>query len=496
MSERWAAQDTVIANSNPAFGIEVRGFERIPEAERNMTLRHVGLLWFGTNMNLLCIIVGCSAITLGLNLWWALAACLIGNLPYVFLALGSVGTVRAGLPVTTLSRALFGVRGNFPNALCAWLASVAFEVINTIFGVYAILAALPLLGWRLSDSAGKLFAVFVQLLLGGGVAVLGHATLVFLQRFFALFLGAVLLVVLVYTSRHVDWVHATAPRTSLPTAQALAALMTACGVVAFAPLSYLYNGPDWVRYLPSATPARQIFGRVFWWTFLPSVVITVMGAIWATLGDMSDPVAGLKPFIPPGLFVAFLIAVIGGALANNVPTFYSSGLSLQALGLRVRRWVATALDVCVSTAVVVFILFVRDFTTTLNNFIPLLLVWVGPYAGVWLCGGVLQRWNFPPETIHPSGRAISRPRDSATAWIAFLAGCLVAMLTMRSSLYMGPIAKQLGGLDLNWLLGLPVSAGTYALCALWPMRLRWRSARPVAGADPTVVGRARVEPPS
>ena len=47
-----------------------------------------------------------------------------------------------------------------------------------------------------------------------------------------------------------------------------------------------------------ADSGRAIFWHVFWASFLPSLALTMMGAFCATLGDMSDPVAGLKPFMP------------------------------------------------------------------------------------------------------------------------------------------------------------------------------------------------------
>jgi hypothetical protein len=190
---------------NPVFGIEIRGFEHIPDAERNMTLPQVGPLWLATNLNVLSIILGCVGITLGLSLWWALAACIVGNLPFVYLGLGSIGTVRAGLPVTTLSRAVFGIRGNIFNAALGWIASVAYEVIGAVFGVYALLALFNIAGRQGSGTAEKLLAIFLQLVLSGGIAMLGHATMVFLQRFAALALGAVLLIVLIYTCGQVDW---------------------------------------------------------------------------------------------------------------------------------------------------------------------------------------------------------------------------------------------------------------------------------------------------
>ena len=455
--------EILLAHSNDAFGLELRGFDHIPEAERNMTLAQVGPMWLGANLNMFTISIGCVSITLGLTLWQALAACVVGNLPYIYLGLASIGAVRAGLPATTLSRATYGVRGNSIHALLTWAASVCFEVFNGVFGVLAWLSLMGLFGVK-DSVAMKVAAVLIQLALGGGIAVLGQATMVVLQRIFGFVLGAVLLVVFAWSAREVNWAqaaHAHAPLSNLALA---AAFMTACGVIASQPVSYLYNGPDWVRYLPVGTPARRIFNHVFWWTFLPCIGLTAMGAMWASLGDMSDPVAGLKPFVPGPLYIVFIVAVIAGSVANNAPTFYSSGLALQAVGLKLSRWSATLLDIGVSTAAVLYILFVHDLSTVLNDFVSLLVAWSGPYAGVWLCDGVLRRWTFDMADIHPAQGAAPRANNRILrAWLAYFAGMGAAVLTMKSPLFEGPLARALGGMDLSWVLGLAVSAGAYWL---------------------------------
>ena len=110
-----SADAPIILHGNDVFSIEVRGFDHIPEPERNMSLRQVDYLWVGTSLNLLGFALGAMAITLGLNLWLAFVACILGNLTYVYLAFGSIITTRAGLPVSTLARAAFGRRGNLPN---------------------------------------------------------------------------------------------------------------------------------------------------------------------------------------------------------------------------------------------------------------------------------------------------------------------------------------------------------------------------------------------
>jgi purine-cytosine permease-like protein len=459
-----AEEEQSIAHGNEVFAIEVRGFDHIPEPERNMALWQVGHLWVGNSVNMLSFALGALAITLGLNLWVALAACVLGSLLYALVGFGSIITVRAGLPVSTLARAAFGVRGNLPNALLSWIASVAFEVINTVFGVEALLALFKVLGWSDSGNIGKLIAVLLQLLLCGGIAVLGHATMVWFQRVFAALIGVALLVVFAFTVGRVDWAHAALAHAHLGSSTVLGAFLTAAAVIASNPLSFLFNGPDWVRYLPSATPSGPIFRHVFWGSYLPSLALTVMGACCATLGDMSDPVSGLKPFMPTWLFVIYIIAVVGGSLANNVPTYYSSGLSLQAIGLKVHRYLATLLDVVVSTLITLYIVFVHDFSTALNDFIALLVMWVGPFGGVWICDGLLRQGKFDAGAIHDrsgTGSYWGWRGVNPEGYVAMLCGMGIAAMTMRSPLFDGPWAAALGGADLSWLLGLPVSAIVY-----------------------------------
>jgi purine-cytosine permease-like protein len=465
-----------ILHGNDVFRVEVRGFDHIPEPERNMTLRQVDLFWVANSVNLLSFALGALAITQGLNLWMALTACIVGSVAYAYVSFGSIISVRAGLPVSTLTRAAFGMRGNFPNALLSWVASVAFEVINTIFGVEALLALFHLLGWAEPGAAGKLLAVLLQLVLCGGVAVLGHATMIWFQRGFALLVSAALILVLVFVVGRIQLGEAARPHVVLSTGATVAAFLTACGAIASNPLSFLFNGADWVRYLPSATSGRAVYRHVFWASFLPSLALAMMGAVSATLGDMSDPVAGLKPFIPAWLFIVYIFAVIGGSLANTVPTYYSSGLTLQALGLKVHRNVATGMDVIVSTAIALYVLFVQDFSTALDNFIALLVVWVGPFGGVWICDGYLRRGSFDFRAIHSNAGAGGRYWGwhglNPSGCIALVVGMTAAALTMRSPLFDGPIAIALGGADLSWIVGFPVSALVYAVLT----RLRERGA--------------------
>jgi purine-cytosine permease-like protein len=448
---------------NPVFGLERRGFDHIPERERNMTLRQTAYLWLGTNANLFFVSVGVIALGLGLSMAEALIAVTLGTLLFAAVALASIGGARAGLPTMTFTRAAFGPRGNLLHATLAWATSVAFEAINCIFGVYALLALMSYLGWGDPDgAAGKVLATVVVLGVSAAVAIFGHATMVCLQRVFALALTLVLFLVLTYSVGGVDW--SARAHGQLTTGEVVAGILAAGAVIASGPISYLYNAPDWVRYLPSATAGRAIFWTVLLSSGAIALCLSVMGVLLASRGDMSDPIAGVRPFVPGWVFVFYIGSAVGGSIANNVVTYYSSGLCLQSLGLPLRRYQATMLDVVVSTAMVLYILFVRDFTTALQDFVSLLVVWLGPFAAVWITDGLIRRWRYEPEEIHDV-TALSVYWGwhgfNLRGWVALLAGMAVCLLTIDARILHGPVSEKLAGADFTWTLGPLVSAAVY-----------------------------------
>ena len=469
------------ADANPVFGLEQHGFDHIPEAERTMTLRDLAFFWVGANAYLFFFTVGVIAFGLGLTVWQAIIAVLLGNALFVYIGWASIAGVRAGLPTMTLTRAAFGIHGNRANGVLAWVTSVAFEAINTVFGVFAVAALLPVLGWHTAGDAGKVIALLVVFFLSAAIAVLGHATMIWVQRIFAVLLVLTLAVVFFYTVGGVDW--GAGPKEPLSTSAAIAAITVGAGVVASGPLSYLFNASDWPRYLPSATPTRSIFWTVLASAGLIATGLGLMGVILSSRGDVADPVAGVRAFVPDWLFVIYAIAAIGGAVANNVVTFYASGLVLQSVGVPLRRYQATMLDTTVATLLVIYIVFISEsFTTVVNDFLSLLVVWIAPFGGVWLADGVMRRWRYDPVDIHaveagPRGRYWGWNGINVAGFAALAAGVVVCLLTVNAPIYQGPVSKMLSDSDLSWILGLPVSAATY-------LALARRTVRATAGEVP------------
>lgn len=458
-----------MASTNQAFGVEQHGFDYIPESERGMKMRDLVYVWVGANAYLFFFSVGVIAFGLGLNIWQSLLAVVVGNALFAYVAWGSIAGVRAGLPTMTLTRAPFGIQGNRLNGVFAWLTSVSFEALNTTFGVLAIAALLPVLGWKNADTAGKIIALVIVFFLSALIAVLGHATMVYFQRIFAILLTLVMVVVFFYTIGGVNW--SAGPAHPLSTSATIGAFLAGTAVIASGPLSYMFNCSDWPRYLPSKTSSKSIFWNVLWSSSGIAIFLGFMGVILSSRGDMSNPVAGLQHLIPEWLFIIYAIAAVGGAVANNVVTFYASGLTLQSVGIPLKRYQATLCDTTVATVLVIYVVFIStNFLTTVNDFLSLLLIWIGPFAGVWLVDGMLRRWSYDPVDIHAvqagaSGRYWGWHGINVKGMVSMLVGAVVCVLTVNSPVLQGPISKALSGSDLTWILGPVVGGAVYYVLA-------------------------------
>lgn len=110
------AGPTVAATGDEVFQVETHGIDPIPDEERHGGAKDLFWLWFGSNLTFTYVINGALAVSFGLSFWQATAAVVIGGLAFFAISAAGLSGIRTGTATLVISRAPFGVRGNWPPA--------------------------------------------------------------------------------------------------------------------------------------------------------------------------------------------------------------------------------------------------------------------------------------------------------------------------------------------------------------------------------------------
>ncbi len=455
--------------------VETRGITPVPDERRHGRPSALFWMWFGSSMGILSVTVGAALVSLdGLNLLQVLLVTLLG-VGGSFLIVAGLSLVghRSGAPAMTASRATFGQRGNLGPAVIAWINYVGWEAVTCITAAYALVAlASRAFGVR-SSPAVTAVALLLSVVVEGVISILGHATILWLQRWMTWTFGLLTLLVCGLLVRTTDW-HAVASQrpASLP------AVIAATGfIAAFGGISWVTAGPDYTRYLPRRTRSRAIVGFTTIGATLPNLIVIMVGALLATrvhgLATAGNPIAAIGTPLPSWMLVPYLIVAFVGIICGADLTLYSSGLSLMAAGLKVKRPVAVLIDAVLIAAGGLWITmgandFINPFTAFLTALAVPLMAWAGAFAvDMWHRRGfdnaaLLDR-SASSRYWYTGGVRVS----TVLSWLAgIVAGASCTSLTLSSHLTLsGPLAGSwLGRNNLGWLLaGLASSAVCLAL---------------------------------
>ncbi|MEV8587294.1 cytosine permease [Streptomyces sp. NPDC051180] len=442
--------------------VEAHGIDHIPDGERHGHPRELFSVWAAANVNYLSLVIGGALVLMGLTLWQAVAVIVAGNLFWLLPGLLATSGPAAGAPSEVITRALYGVIGNrVNNAVGGWLVSVCYFALNLAAAATAAFALVEKTGIA-ANTPVKVAVIAVIAALTLAISVYGHALIVRLYLPITLVLAGVFTVVAFAVLRHADFSYAPAAR--LGGVELWGLLLAGVTMIASGPLSYTTSA-DFSRYLPRTSSKKAIVGWTALGAFLPSVAVCSLGAFAATAVDMTDPQTALQTFLPGWFTPVFLLALVLGTISINALTAYSAGLALQAVGLRIRRTVSVLFDGAGAVALTLYGLLVSDFLDTVSNALQVIVVLSGPLMAVYATDVLLRRGRY-------DGIALSDESPSSPFWytagvnragaLALLVGVTAAALCVNT-LYTGPVATALGGVDLSLPVGMAVSALLYAL---------------------------------
>jgi nucleobase:cation symporter-1, NCS1 family len=477
------ADRVALPQSDQVFRVERHGIDRIPDAERWARPRDLFGMWAGASVQVEYLIYGAILMTFGFTFAQALSIIIIGNLSFFLLGLCSLQGPESGTTVFGTNRAAFGPNGSRLIATFNWLTQIGFEVEGLILIVGAALLLTAKAGYGIGSPAKAVFiltAVAIQFVL----PFLGHATIMKVLRVLIIPFVAIFAVLLGFSVSHANLssVHHGASWQTYTAGLAF--------TIALSGLGWTENGNDYTRYLPKDASKPAIVGWVFLGTAIPEMLVMTLGAVVGTFiaGVGSTQEGAFAPFlhesaIPAWFVVVFLIFAIVQIFAVNSLDMYSSGVTLQAIGVRVQRWQAVAIDTFLSLAVTFYAVFNSTFTHFLTDFVDLVIIWIAPWMAIYLVDWALRGFSYAPEDLQRLDRGGLYYRNRGVSWPAIVAqivGMAAAMSALSSTFsvpdWAHPITVHTGGADFSIFVGIAVGGLVYLV-------LGWRGVRDQAAAQ-------------
>ncbi|MFI5035181.1 MAG: purine-cytosine permease family protein [Acidimicrobiales bacterium] len=459
------------------FHVEQHGIDYIPESERWATARNIGALWAGTSINVEYFIYGALLMGFGFSFYTALSIIVLGNLSYFLLGLASLQGPETGTTAFLISRAPFGTRGSRIVAFFNWLTQLGFETEGLILIVGAAIVLCQMGGLHVSTVMKVVFIVLAAAI-QAVMPYLGHATMVKVLRALIIPFAAMYVLLAIY-----DVKHGAASFKGFGGGWELYTAGLAF-TIALSGLGWTECGNDYTRYLPRDASKGSIVGWMFVATAIPEILIMTLGAATFTFLSSSSEVGrwnGANPFeamhiqhiLPSWMVALFMIFAIVQLFGINSLDLYSSGVSLQALGLRLKRYQAVVLDSFIACGLTLWAEFQSTFSLYMKEFVGVIIVWIAPWLGILLVDWLMRRFRYSAAELQRTDRD-GLYFDGATGvnWnglVAFVVGLVSATAAFSKAPppvnfpfhWMTPVSNHYGAACAGKLVHGSCTAGWY-----------------------------------
>jgi NCS1 family nucleobase:cation symporter-1 len=437
--------------------LEISTIQPIPPEERHGSAGDLFTVWFGSNLMLLTIVTGGLAVTVfALPFGWALAALALGNLVgAVFMALHAAQGPTLGVPQMIQTRGQFGSVGSLLVVGIVIVMYVGFLASNLVLGGQALAT--------LVSGSSTLPGIALVGILSVIATIYGYDLIHAYTRWMTYVSGAVLALTVAW----IIWVHGLPAdflqRQDFNWSGFLGTVSTgALWQIAYAP--YV---SDYSRYMPAATGSRPAFWASYWGCSLGSFLPMGLGAMVGLAAPHGSLIAGLAT-LTQGITPLVLIVFSVGIAAANAMNLYCGALSALTFGQtlwprwspgpRARSVMAVALFGLSALAAV---LGEAAFLVNYEHFILLLLYVLVPWTAINLVDYYLLKHGVYDVASFFRQDGGIYGRVNVAAITCYGIGILVQIPFIASSLYTGPIARALGGIDLSWIVGLLVTSPAY-----------------------------------
>ncbi|MDB5085255.1 MAG: sulfonate transporter substrate-binding protein [Bacilli bacterium] len=430
--------------------VERRSIDYIPDAERHGKARDLFNIWFSGNMQLTPVMTGAVAISLGLNIFWALVAVIIGNvMGGLFMATHSAQGPKLGIPQMIQSRAQFGVVGAIIPLILVMVMYIGSVYYSGLLGAQAI------------HSAMHGIPVWLAMVVLNGVTLIvttyGYDLIHAVEKYFAIVFAIFFVLITIEAFRLPMPAHSWSAA-----GFKFGPFLMALSICTTWLLTYAPYVADYSRYLPRNTSPKATFG----WTYAggvlgsawPMVLGVVLIAASSKFGD--DPTGFLAQIVgstlAPILYLVIVLGILGVNVLNLYCAFMATVTTIEPFTkitvTPTQRFVILAIIDAVATWI--GIVGQGSLITIMNDFLLMLQYIMVPWSAINLVDFyLLRRGNYSIKDIFDVNGKYGRFN-----WIgigAYLLTIVAQIPFMNvSGIYEGSISKALDHADIAWIVAL------------------------------------------
>jgi purine-cytosine permease-like protein len=442
-------------NRSETWKVESTGIDRVPDAEQTGKPLELFWIWSAANIGILGVVYGAIIVAFGLSFIQSILAALVGVASFALVGYTSFAGKRGRTSTLTLSRVIFGLKGNIAPTTFSWINLMGWEAVNVITGTLTLAALFQAIGLGESHSLTA-----ISLLLFGGltivVSLLGQNTVVWMQSWFSRIFGTMTLIVVLYIVFTTEWGKVL----SLPSGSWLTGFLPAVSVIAAGTgISWAIAGADYSRYQSPESSDKSIFAAVVGGACLPLILLMFTGILLSVqlpdLASAANPIALIGSVLPKWMAIPYLLAATAGIVTIAVLSLYSASLNLLTLGVKVKQSLAVSIDAVVILGIAIYVLFISgDFMGPFISFLVFCGVFLAAWEAIFILdyAKVRRHHGYDGNALYGlNGHNRGVRKVPLFCW--FL-GALCGLLVTKTGFIDGPLAK---GLFADSSLGLFVS---------------------------------------
>lgn len=456
---------SILVNNNSKSSLETRGIDYIPDGERNSKPSNIFFAIVGSVFSYPVIILGTLPVVFGLDWWSSFWAIIIG----VFI--GSILTApvsligqKTGTNSIMSSGAHFGIRGRIIGSILTIIVALGFYTLSIFTGAQSIVySGHRLFGW--SEGNGALFiSALLIIVLTGVIATYGHSVVVVIEKIGVWILGAILLIsIFVFYPQFNPSAHGG----NYLLGGYWSTWLLSVTVGLSLPISIVPYINDYARYVPKKYRVKPMLLFTGGGMFVGFSVSLLTGAYLMTVLSSLD-----TPFIQgiieaaPIMFVLPLtfIGIVGG-LTQGSFALYGAGLGLETISSKLNRITTTSIINIISLILIFLVVFVYNLTDLINAFVTIIIVGISPWLSIFLIGYFKCKGEYNAQALHQDGPGQYWYSNgfNIKAIVSWGVAMFIGLLFTNTSIFVGPFANIMGGIDISFISSLIISAVLFTL---------------------------------